>query len=485
MNVAKILKNPDYFRTISNPSHIECLAAIRANPENIQYVDLSNPKLEDLQVLAVSKKPECLKYIVNQSDTVCVAAIGNEVNDGLQSIDKIIPLINNWSERVCLAALSLDANLIQQLPIQTREICLLAVTAKPDTLQYIHEQTYEICLAAIRVNINSFVLVRNKTLEICMKAVEIHGNALQVIDNQTPEMCLIAVKTTPSAIQFVQDQTPELCELVVSNDPKCIKYIRNQTFDLCWLAVSKDVSCLRYVQEKTRALYKLACDINRNNTYSELAPCLYRAPDDVLCTIALKPNRVSDVSLMYYANLSKHKTYNPNSLCYSVNRPSLEVISWAIMDEKNTLDWYKESPKTEDFQILYVSSGHNRLKDIENPSEEVCVAAVIADPSNLKYAVQTERVFLAAIEYNADAIKYIPDPHEELCTLSIQHRPNSLKYIQNQTFDMCRLAVYSDPLSFQWIKSDEHKIKILGFGKCTKNAASMIIDLSINNHALT
>lgn len=482
MNVAKILKNPDYFRTISNPNRLECLAAIRANPENIQFIDLSNPFLEDLQALAVSRKPECLQYIREQTDDVCIAAISYVADKPNVYVNDIIPFITNWSERVCLAVLSLNVSLFQQLPLQTREICLLAVTIDPNTLQYVHDQTYEICLAAIRIDAKALRHVREKTIELCTKAVEINGKALEYVTDQTPELCELAVTTTPSAIRFVNDQTTELCELAVTQDPTCIRYVRNQTFDLSWLAVSNNPGCLEYIREKTRALYNLACNINRHEQRSVYFPTLgeylHDAPNDVLCTIALPAGKINSVPLMYFSRISQLRDYGTKDDFGSliIKEPSQKVIEWAILNYNNTSKWYDASPKTEEFQILYVSSGTNKLKDIENPSEKVCLAAVVADPNNLKYSIQSEKIFLAAIESNADAIRDIPNQSEELCMISIQHHPNSLRYIQNQTLEMCRLAVSLDPLSFKWIKSDEHKISILRFGQRTKSAASMIID---------
>lgn len=436
MNLSLLSQNPLAIVDIPNPSYMECLVAVNGNPDAIQYV----PQTEELCLIAVTFRPRTIRFVREQTDKVCVMAIEN---DGCAS--DLYQYITNWSEYVCLVAVSKYGMWLEKIPLQTKEICVAAIISDSNALQFVKDQDDEICRLAVTISPKAIKYVADQQEDLCLLAVKADGNALQYIKKQTPRLCRAAVKQDAGAIQFVENQTPDLCYLAIKSKVRTIDLIRNPNIAL-QLFVIKRINCS--YDDYTPDFLKYKIIQNRDCDFGKI-----RTLDETLCFLKNEGNfysvneNMSDESLFLVMMRSKNDS-----------RIAIEIAN-----------------KSKDLSLLYVSTGMDRLRHIADPTEEICVAAVIKDPSNLVHSIPSDLVYQKAIETHPSAIKYIKNPCEALCIEAIRHHPNALQYIQNQTIDMCREAFGLDPLTFQWIKDDEIKIQILNFGGRTKSAR-MIMD---------
>lgn len=73
------------------------------------------------------------------------------------------------------------------------------------------------------------------------------------------------------------------------------------------------------------------------------------------------------------------------------------------------------------------------IRNIENPSEELQ---------------------LAAVKFNPMAIKYIKSPTEKVCFEAVSHNGKALKHITNQTVELCKAAVQNDKKALYYVKKE-------------------------------
>lgn len=73
------------------------------------------------------------------------------------------------------------------------------------------------------------------------------------------------------------------------------------------------------------------------------------------------------------------------------------------------------------------------IRNIENPSEELQ---------------------LAAVNFNPMAIKFIKYPTEKVCIEAVTHNGKALKYVENQTVELCIAAVMNDRRAIYYVNED-------------------------------
>lgn len=86
--------------------------------------------------------------------------------------------------------------------------------------------------------------------------------------------------------------------------------------------------------------------------------------------------------------------------------------------------------------------------------EEMCIAAVQADPDALRFVrVHTWDVLKAAIDADVSALAYAEPQDEAVCLYAVGVSPEAMKYIDpaNQTEDMCIGAIHIDPRVWEHI----------------------------------
>jgi hypothetical protein len=150
------------------------------------------------------------------------------------------------------------------------------------------------------------------------------------IDTQTTRICLAAVEKYPDLLKFVKNQTERICLTAVEHDGLSLKYVEKQTEEICLTAVRQNGFALKYVKNQTS---KICSDAYLNNYL------VFKYVED-------KHERACLMAV------SRHP-----SLLRFIDIPSVYV--------KSVEDSWKN--------IVY----------IDNPTEEVCIAAVKQDSQAL------------------------------------------------------------------------------------------------------
>lgn len=162
-----------------------------------------------------------------------------------------------------------------------------------------------------------------------------------------------------------------------------------------------------------------------------------------------------------------------------IENPS-EEAQLAAVEQDGLLIEYIENP-SEVVKIAAVTQDGSAIKYIENPSEAVQMAAVskeggmlyfIFNPDSLRYSdkkdeVQidylSEAVQLSAVQNDTfgDAIKYIENPSEEVQLAAVHKNANAIKYIKNPSEEVQLVAVTQDGWVIQHIENPSDRVKVL------------------------
>ena len=83
------------------------------------------------------------------------------------------------------------------------------------------------------------------------------------------------------------------------------------------------------------------------------------------------------------------------------------------------------------------------IRFIDNPSEEVQLAAVKENPHSIKYIKNpSQEVQLAAVEKNPYSIRYIKNPTQKVQLAAVEKNPHSIRYIKNPTQKVKKTALH-------------------------------------------
>lgn len=104
--------------------------------------------------------------------------------------------------------------------------------------------------------------------------------------------------------------------------------------------------------------------------------------------------------------------------------------------------------------------------NIENPSEEMCLAAI--DCRNflggdiffkeIKHP-QTESICLAIVKREGFSLKFITNQTFDICKAAVSNYPLAIEYVKDQTVDLCLAALECDTLfPHQWQSSDNKEV---------------------------
>jgi hypothetical protein len=113
---------------------------------------------------------------------------------------------------MCVYAVSILPEMLKYVINQTQYICLEAVKKDGMALQYVIIQTDEICLEAVKQNYNAFDFVINKTPEICVAAYQqsaaiIHKQSVPTI---LSTMCMYIYSFIPSPKNIIETSIKNL-----------------------------------------------------------------------------------------------------------------------------------------------------------------------------------------------------------------------------------------------------------------------------------
>lgn len=193
----------------SKTRQIRCKIAIEKNIGMWKYVNNKNKKMCTLYVDRLT----CIMLLILQHmehwEPQYVTNLCSRVFDAC-GIKKYMNSIDN--KRILLKTVKVFPESIKYIKEQTEDLCLLAVGNDGLTLKYVKMQTEQICIAAVRQCGSALKYVKIQTEQICIAAVRQYGiMALKYVKDQTNRICMEAVKNDGSMLKYVDEQTDEMC----------------------------------------------------------------------------------------------------------------------------------------------------------------------------------------------------------------------------------------------------------------------------------
>lgn len=143
----------------------------------------------------------------------------------------------------------------------------------------------------------------------------------------------------------------------------------------------------------------------------------------------------------------------------NVKNPTKQMIEIALTDEPAVIQ-FLENPTLEQCTIAFRKSHGNAIKYVKNQTEEICTLALswAIDYTFLHKMVKrntpTEKLAkykkLMKTQKNESPIMYIDKPTELMSLMAVQ-KGHSLKFITNQSASICSLAIMNDPNELKFV----------------------------------
>jgi hypothetical protein len=336
-----------------------------------------------------------------------------------------ISKITNPSERVQLAAVSIEGDVIKYISNPSKEVKLAAVRNRGRAIAYIEDPDEDIKRTAVTENGYSIRYISNPSLLIQMTAIDDASGAIRYIKNPIEQIQLYAVNKASYSIEDIEFPTKRVQRTAILTNAECIRLIRNI-----------DVELFDDPKIKTAIIKKILELVKENFT------------DPVLHILRI---------------------LNDNN----VDWPEMERLNKIpdIMERKpitETLDFDSMSEE-EQIRKVFATYGY-AIRSIRNPSERVQLAAVQLNGFLIQFIYQkgiepSEQVKRAALEYNGNAIAYITNPSEELQIIAVRNAGDSIAEIQKAGITPSRRvmeeAVRSHPWAIVYIDQPDDNLQRL------------------------
>jgi hypothetical protein len=156
-----------------------------------------------------------------------------------------------------------------------------------------------------------------------------------------------------------------------------------------------------------------------------------------------------------------------------------------MADEASQLDYIKRNSKYE-----------TALDKIENPSEKVQLAAVKANPQELRFIKDpSEKVQIAAVSIDShkfkntitaiganfdNAIQHIDKPSEKVQLAAVAKFGYAIQHIKNPSDRVKMTAIESDPTAIEYIEAPSEELQLAAIANGRKAQGSVVIGLIEN-----
>jgi len=158
--------------------------------------------------------------------------------------------------------------------------------------------------------------------------------------------------------------------------------------------------------------------------------------------------------------------------CRSINwnwaRMKTQTILRRVMEPCDFVIRPDFHPKTELLKLWLVSYRTNIAK-LDSPSEEICLAAVEANP--LAFILmpgrhRTPKVAMAAVARKGGLLKYVKQQTPEICLTAVKNRGWALEYVKDQTPEICMAAVKNGGWALKYVKQQTPEICMAAVEQC-------------------
>lgn len=147
-------------------------------------------------------------------------------------------------------------------------------------------------------------------------------------------------------------------------------------------------------------------------------------------------------------------------LKYSDNVTHIDIINAIRHCPFFLQDYKKQSPA-----ICFLSAhlyGDLALQHATFKTEKVCLAAIRKNPEALKYVDnQTYEMCHIAVNLDGCSIRYVKEQTEDLCIDACYNHPCAIYYIKNQTPAICRAAIIKHSINLRDVKQQTEELCIL------------------------
>lgn len=242
---------------------------------------------------------------------------------------------------------------------------------------------------------NYIQFLENPNLEQCKIALKQNGYAIRYINDQKPELVDIAINTSPLSIQFVKNPSKEQVDKALKKDAHAIQFIKNPTYEQILYAVSKKGSTISCIDNPSDELIKIAL---RNQPMALGGIC----------------KKMSNAQLKYW--IKKFANEKPKALKTVINSVSYDLQKY----------------------ILSVS-GYT-LRHINKQTEELCLIAVLNNPTAIQFVEDQTPVIQKAVinSGNALAINYLRISEDYILDLLINKKPKLIHSLENASSELIR-----------------------------------------------
>lgn len=152
------------------------------DPENIRWI--ANPT-EELQFNIIYNFPQYIEYIEDQSESLQLAAINNNVG---VKISLIFNRIRNPSDAVWIATIKDCPEQIIHMINPPISYQMAAIMEKPSLLSRRIDWHQDVYHAAFSLDKSLFYYITDPTDEECWLAIQFDANHIKMIENPTEEM---------------------------------------------------------------------------------------------------------------------------------------------------------------------------------------------------------------------------------------------------------------------------------------------------------
>lgn len=380
---------PNAIKYIKNPSDEMCIYVLDQDPENIRLIN--NPsdkiceyaiKLTDNAYQDISDKNVLAEYYgvdindiedmedININNNDCVindSYIWQYDNMELTEEDHIryikqnpsyFTSIKDPSERVKLAALKEDGDLIRHIKNPTKEMCLTAVETSPNALIYMNYPDEDIVIAALVVDGRAISLVNNPSEEMMYVAIFSDPMAIKYIKNPPTELILIALEKSGKVIDYLDFKTDEYIDLAFKTYPAAIKHIKNPSEELCIQCVKKNGKLIQYISEDIQTINIQIAAINEN----PIAMSFIESQTEELCYQAIETN---PKVLLYIKNqtieLCLYAVYLDPTVIIHIKDSDFEMYTGCAIMNIDSLDYIQDK-----YDVDYIYDNIALLLDEHN-----------------------------------------------------------------------------------------------------------------------
>ena len=230
---------------------------------------------------------------------------------------------------------------------------------------------------------------------------------------------------------------------------------------------------------------ELYCEINDNySKYRNFEYLKMITVKDTQNNIIKKPTRLSPVMMYIYIKhyLNNNKILIDNyiirdiigqyklyldildllSQCAQaidfININSQELQLFAIHGYGKAIKYLQNDKLNDELLLMVIKNNPFAIKYINNPSDELCKISVQTCGTSIRFIKKTFDMCMMAVEQNIFSFQYIGDIYYGVTKYVLNKKGRLLKYVKNQTPELCLIAVSNNGEALEFVKNQTEEI---------------------------